>query len=176
MGLPLRPLSNGSRLPLLLEVPSKLPLLVPLMLLLTSTVLSPRPLPEECSTPLTPVPLPPPRPLKLSTSNLPLLLLNTTSRDLRPRLVLSLSPSSSLDLVKVRPTLGCVRLPLSTLSLPLSELLCPRVPLLPLLPLSSLLVTPLFGALSLLLSSWLLLFSSTDEEIDDIFIFYYTFI
>merc|ERR1711868_124470 len=116
------------------------------------------------------------RPPKLLTSNLPLLLLNTTSKDKRPRLVLSLSPSPSLALVKVPPTLGCVRLPLSTPSLLLSEPLCPREPPLPMLPLLPLPVTLLSGALSLLLSSWLLLSSSTDEEIDDIFIFDYTFI
>merc|ERR1712100_27150 len=103
----------------------------------------------------------------MGTSNLPLLLLNTISKDRKLPLVNSLSPSPSLALVKVRLTLGCVRLLLSTPLTPLSELLCPKVPLLPLLPLLSLLETPLSGAHSLLLSSWLLLSSSTDEEIDD---------
>merc|ERR1711924_438358 len=138
---------------------SKSPSPVLPMLVVTSTVLSPRPLPEECSTPLLTLlptlllpsqPLLPPR--KLSTSNLPLLLPSTTFRGSRPRLVLSLSPSSLLDLVKVRVTLGCVRLPLSTQSLQLSEL-WRKVTLPPMPPQLFQLVNPPFGAHSLLLSS-----------------------
>merc|ERR1712232_638047 len=49
----------------------------------------------------------------------------------KPRLVLSPSLSNSPDLVKVRPTLGCVKPPLSTHLTQLSELLWRKVPLPP---------------------------------------------
>merc|ERR1712183_869234 len=108
---------SGSRLQLPLEVPSKSPLLVPLMLEDTSTVLLPRTNPDlECSTPPTLL-TPPPQlnllPLKLSPTFNPLLLLpSTTSKDNKPLLVNSLSLLSSPDSLKVRPTVGCVKPPL----------------------------------------------------------------
>merc|ERR1712046_378698 len=95
MGLPLllRLLSNLLLAQLLLVVLNKYLSLVPLMLLVTSTVLLPEILLEECSTLLLTLllTLPNPPPLQLSrkpsTFNLPLLLPNTTSKEQRLRLV-----------------------------------------------------------------------------------------
>merc|ERR1711990_605117 len=97
--------------------------------------------------------LPPQLLRKSSLSNLPLLLPSTPSKDLRPRLLLLLSPSTSLDSLKVKLTLGCAKLPLCphlTLS---SELPWSRVTPPLLLPHQNLLVIPLSGAHSSLLSS-----------------------
>merc|ERR1712066_875663 len=123
---------------LLLEVIKLSQSLVLLMLEDTSTVLLPRLLLDlECSKPpplplppLPPPPLPPLRPLpqlpplqkKPSLFNLKILLPSIIFRDKRPRLLLlplkwSSRPASKL----VSPTNGCVRLPLLTQSIQLSE-------------------------------------------------------
>merc|ERR1711990_1178751 len=122
--------SSGSKPQLVLEVLSKSLLPVPPMSEDTSTVLSLRLLPDlECLTllltPLTLLPPSqplPPLPQLLSTLDLLLLPLNTSSKDLRPRLAPSPSLLSSPVLPKVPPTLGCVRLPLSPQSTQLSTL------------------------------------------------------
>merc|ERR1711990_1058928 len=120
---------SGSKPQLVLEVLSKSLLPVPPMSEDTSTVLSLRLLPDlECLTlPLTLLTLLPSQPLPplpqlLLTLDLLLLPLNTSSKDLRPRLAPSPSPVSSPVLPKVPPTLGCVRLPLSPQSTQLSTL------------------------------------------------------
>jgi len=133
------------RLPLLLRLLSSLLLpqlllllfkieslsLVLLMLVVTSTVLFPELPLEECSTLLLQtllklLTLPNP-PLQLSrkpsTFNLPLLLPNTSSKDKRLRLVPSPSLCPLMDLVMVKPTLGCARLPHSPHLILNSELL-----------------------------------------------------
>merc|ERR1711924_537069 len=121
-------MGSGSKPQLVLEVLSKSLLPVPPMSEDTSTVLSLRLFPDlECLTlPLTPLTLLPPRlplpPQLLLTLDLLLLPLNTSSKDLRPRLAPSPSLLSSPVLPKVPPTLGCVRLPLSPQSTQLSTL------------------------------------------------------
>merc|ERR1712151_23532 len=105
------------------------PLLVPLIKQVTFTALSPRTRIEEGST----LPTPPPPLLlslllkKLSLSKVQLLLSSTTSREVKPKSVLSLSPSHSELFLMVKPTTGCVRLPLSTHLTQLSEPQWPKV-------------------------------------------------
>jgi len=169
----LRKLLSGSRNQVLLKVMQKLLLsLVPLMLLLMSTVLSLNLVLEECW-------IPPTLLIKQLLllllqknqliSNLLLLLLNILSRDLRLRLELLPSLTNLRVLAKARLTNGCVKLPLWAHLTQLSELPWKKVLSKPKLNQQNLKVIRLFGALSLQLSSWLLLYSST-EEIDDIFV------
>jgi len=124
----LRRLLSGSRNQVPPKVISYLPLsLVPLMLLLMSTVLSLRLVQEECWTPLLTLLIKQLPFLLLQKhqliSNLLILPLNIPSRDLRLRLELLPSLTNLTDLAKEKPTIGYVKLLLWVHPTHLSELL-----------------------------------------------------